>query len=78
MGEIQSIINQKAFLAAMKDQINTAMIQAAEPIIQDALAQVEIKMRAALAEHILARIERSIDVKTMSDRIVFEIRRGGI
>lgn len=77
MAETKSMINQEAFLATMKEQINAAMIKAAEPIIQAALAEVEKKMRETLAQHVLARIEHAVDVRTFSDRIVFEIRRDG-
>ena len=69
------MINQDVFLAAMKAQINAAMIKAAEPIIQAALVEVEKEMRATLAKHILARIEQTVEIRTMSDRVVFEIRR---
>lgn len=62
----------------MKDQINAAMIKAAEPIIQAALVEVEKEMRATLAKHVLARIEQTVDIRMMSDRVVFEIRRGGV
>lgn len=69
------MINQEAFLAAMKEQINSAMISAAEPIIQAALRQIETEMRSTLAKHTLACIEQTVEMKTMSDRVVFEIRR---
>lgn len=62
-------------MAAMKEQINAAMIKSAEPIIQAALVEVEKEMRATLAKHLLARIEHTVDIRIMSDRFVFEIRR---
>ena len=77
MADVKSMINQDAFLAAMKEQINSAMLKAAEPIILAALVEVEKEMRATLAKHILARIEQTVDIRTMSDRVVFEIRRDG-
>lgn len=71
------MINEAVFLDVMKEQLNVAMIEAAEPIIQAALAQVEKEMRATLAKHVLARIVQTVDIRTMSDRVVFEIRRDG-
>lgn len=62
----------------MKEQINAAMIKAAEPIIQAALVDVEKQMRATLANHILGRIDQSCEIRTMSDRVVFEIGRSEI
>lgn len=75
MAETKSMINEKEFLVVMKEQINAAMIKAAEPVIQAALVEVEKEMRATLAKHILVRIEQTVDIRTMSDRVVFEIRR---
>lgn len=71
------MINQEAFLRIMKEQINAAMLKSAEPIIQAALVEVEKQMRATLATHILGCIEHTVDIRTMSDRIVFEISRDG-
>jgi len=71
------MINEQEFLAVMKEQINAAMIKAAEPIIKAALMEVEKEMRATLAKHVLARIDQTVDMRTKSDLIVFQIRRDG-
>lgn len=68
-----NVINKEALIESLKDQLNRAMIEAAEPIVRQSLEQIEREMRMTLAKYIIARVEESVEVKTMGSRITFEV-----
>ncbi len=71
-----SVINERAFIELMKAQLNKSMLEAAEPLIKDALVRMEQAMRKDLAANLIAFIDREFQFNVMQNRIVIEIRRG--
>jgi 2-keto-3-deoxy-6-phosphogluconate aldolase len=70
-----SIINEPNFVAMLKERMNKEMQQAAEPVIQKALQEIEVAMRKQLAENLIALIDRQFSVNRMGDDIVIHIRQ---
>ena len=64
------MINLEGFAKRMKLQLNEAMLEAAEPIIQEALATIERKMRERAAAAMISYIEQRTHFYEREDRIV--------
>jgi hypothetical protein len=60
------------FLKVLRAQLDAALIQAAEPVIQQALKDMEAAMRARLAQSVLTLLDR--DYSVLQNRQVLEIR----
>ena len=60
----------EGFAKRMKLQLNEAMLEAAEPIIQEALATIERKMRERAAAAMISYIEQRTHFYEREDRIV--------
>jgi hypothetical protein len=56
------IINQDAFLTMLREKLTAGMMQAAEPVIQKALAEAEKAMRERLGSMVIGLLEHSYDV----------------
>ena len=74
----QTIINNDVFNKQFKEMLNAAMLEAAEPIIQEALKKAEIKMRESLAVRLIALIQDDFDVRRFGHdlHIVVKQREG--
>jgi hypothetical protein len=57
--------NSEDSVRILKERLNASMLAAAEPVIQEALRQVEAKMRQRLAEHIVAMVEQRVNVERL-------------
>jgi hypothetical protein len=55
-------IDEKLFIEELGSQLNAAMIEAAEPLIEEALLKVGREMREQLAKKLLSLIETDYDV----------------
>jgi len=64
-----SIINHTVFEEMFFQQLNESLTEAAEPIVQKAMAEIEIEIRKRLAEHLLARIQSDFSVERMQNDI---------
>lgn len=56
-------IDEKGFLKSLKGNINESMMVAAEPVIQAALKDIEIKMREDLAKTLIGFIESYVSME---------------
>lgn len=66
----EEAISAKAIIAKM----NASMMQAAEPMIQKALAEIEAEMRRSLAANTIAMIERATRFEIMRDEVVIVLQ----
>ena len=60
----------------MKAQVQAEMEQAAEPIIQQALADIEKIMRARVRTWAVAHIEHTFEMQAYRDRLTITINQG--
>lgn len=70
----QPLVNQDAFLKMFGEELNGAMLKAAEPLIQKTLADIEKKMRETLAAKLIGVVKNDYSIETRSDRIVIELK----
>lgn len=72
-----SMINQDNMLLALKEQMNAQMMEAAEPVIREAVAKAEQEMRKKLAHMFISIIDKSFSIEKHRDQltIVIEQRR---
>ena len=70
-----SIINEKNFLAELQNTLNKEMIEAAQPIIHKALAQVEKAMQERLGAMLIGMIRESLIINTVGQNIQIEIKK---
>jgi 3-dehydroquinate synthetase len=68
-----ALINQKAFTAMLSAQLNAAMTEAAEPIIQAALKEAEKEMRTQWAAKLVGFIASYHSVQYMRDEILITV-----
>lgn len=59
-----SIINEQAFIDHYHAALNEAMMKAAEPIIEEALAEVERTMREKLAASLISVMDTNVSFET--------------
>ena len=69
------LLNPEATLAGIKERINAELLDAAEPVVQRALADVEREMRKRLAVHLVALLDRSFEMHSASDRLTIVMNR---
>jgi 2-keto-3-deoxy-6-phosphogluconate aldolase len=67
MALITSMVNEGRFLEIMRRELNDAMTQAAEPLVQEALTKIEINMRKELASSLIARIDHMVSMERFGD-----------
>lgn len=74
MSKTELILNPDMALRVLKERMTTEMQQAAEPIIQAAVAEAEKAIRARTAAMVVSLIEGSFSVQRMGPdlRIVVE------
>jgi len=70
-----NMLNTDGFRKAMFDVLNKEMLEAAEPIIQQALKDAEKQMREALAQKIIAVISSDYSVERMQNQIVITVKQ---
>ena len=68
-------LDSVAFVAQIRDELNQQMIEAAEPVIQEALADIEKKMRQKVAATVVGMVEHSyrVDVSGGDLRITVKV-----
>lgn len=71
-----TIINPTNLLALMKAQVQIEMEAAAEPMIQQALRDIEKSMRAKVRTWAVAHIEQSFDMYAGRDKLTITINQG--
>lgn len=62
-------------LTALKAQLNQQMLDAAEPIVQEALKKIEVAMRQRLAAQLIAFIDTQFSMQRQGRDLVITIRR---
>lgn len=67
------ILNNTAFVARLKAELNASMTQAAEPVIQDALKAFEKGLRQKVSEFVLAQIETRVSLESMVDHLIVRV-----
>ena len=70
-----TIINPKAFEESMLVPLNNAMLEAAEPIVQKALKEMEVRMRKQLASNLISFISQNFSVESFQDQILIRIQQ---
>lgn len=55
----KSLLNNEGFTKALSEQINKAVMDSAEPLIQQALKDIEQKMRMDLAAFLIGSMDTS-------------------
>jgi len=70
-----TILNTEGFKNVMFDILNKEMLEAAEPVIQEALKKAEKEMRAKLAQKIISVIESDYSIEKMQNRIVITVKQ---
>ena len=70
-----TIINPKAFEESMLVPLNNAMLEAAEPIVQKALKEMEVRMRKQLASNLISFITQNFSVESFQDQILIRIQQ---
>lgn len=73
----ESLINEAAVRSLMKAKLNAAMLAAAEPHLQEALKEIERRMREALAQQLISIIEERVEFyrDDRAIRIIIDPRR---
>lgn len=66
---VGTLINVDEFARILGKQLNLSMTEAAEPVIQDALAKIEQKMREKMAQMLISFIENDIAFERMGHDI---------
>jgi hypothetical protein len=70
-----SINHESNMLRAIQVQINEQMKQAAEPVIQQALKDIEVEMRKKLGAMLISLIEQNFRVETRSNDLVITVKQ---
>lgn len=70
-----SLINVEAFRETLHEDLNQSMMEAAEPILQKALKDIEVKMRERMAALIIARIQRDFNVSLRGEEISITVKQ---
>jgi flagellar biosynthesis/type III secretory pathway protein FliH len=71
----QRIINSPHFEKVLKDVLQTRMLEAAEPVVKEALEKFEKNIRAEIAKAVLTIIDRNYSVETLDSHLVIKIVR---
>lgn len=68
---------QAAFLRSLKNYMNEALMETAEPLIQEAMQKVEKKMRERVAAMCISMLESNFDVHTHRNELHILVRGFG-
>ena len=69
------IINQEYVEKMLFSAINKEMQEAAEPVLQKALAEIERQMRERMAAMLIAHIQSEFSVRTMGRDLQITVRQ---
>lgn len=69
------IINEQALLNLLREKLNADMLKAAEPIIQQALADIEEEMRRAIVPRLVSVLEGNLDMYRDRRDLVIRLRQ---
>jgi len=72
---IFSKMGQEFFAKELMDSLNRRMIKEAEPVIQEALKEIELKMRQNLAANLVQFMENYYDIEFDQQNIIIKVRR---
>ncbi len=70
-----SLLNSDAIYQILTERINEEMIKAAEPIISDALKEIEYKMREKLGAIVIAHIENYMEIEKYGQTLKIVIKQ---
>lgn len=68
-------LDDENLLQAIRAQLNTQMLAAAEPIVQEALKKAEMEMRRRLAASLIAFIDSQFSVQRNGRDLIITVRR---
>lgn len=71
-----SIFNDKAFNEKFKAMMNAEFCAAAEPIIQQAIKEVEIEVRKRIAIKVISLVDKSYSAETNGQVITLRVDMG--
>lgn len=71
-----SLINDEEFSRILKRELNAQMLEAAEPIIKQAIASAETEMRKRLASILVSLVDRSYRMERMGHDLVVRVDMG--
>lgn len=77
MMELTNQVGNKIFMDSLREHISESMINAAEPTIQKALADIEKTMRNRVSEICVGMVAGEIDIFRQSDRLCITIKDHG-
>jgi hypothetical protein len=69
------LINHDAFKVHLLQSVNEAMKEAAEPVIEKALKEIEITMRETLAQKLISMIDSNISMERYGTDLRITIRQ---
>jgi hypothetical protein len=72
----RSLINTEATIEFFGRQLEAAIIEAAEPMIQEALKKIETQMRQSVAQFAIGSIQSDFDVRLFGEVVEIRIRQG--
>jgi len=76
MAEIElGIINAAAAVDFLRQKINHQMVEAAEPLIAEALAKIEARMKKELAACLIATLEHQVSYYHNRQEIVVRLEK---
>lgn len=61
------------FLALLREQLQKTITEAAEPVIQAAIKDAEVQIRAAIGRHVLGILETSYRMETRGNTLSIEV-----
>jgi len=71
-----SVINQQALEDELGVALKAAIIKAAEPHIQAALAEIEAQMRERVVQFAVGSIQKDFDFMSFGEIVTIRIRQG--
>jgi len=67
------IFDSVSFAKQIGTYLRTELMAVAEPVLQQALHDMEVEMRKRLAVAVLGMVDRSYDVRRMQDKLVITV-----
>jgi hypothetical protein len=76
MVDIKNYINEELFIEEIRANARYKMLEAAEPIIQEAMKEIELKLRESLGSFVVGMIEHDFNIyKQQGDLVITVLHR---
>jgi hypothetical protein len=74
---VSTLINVESFKSILGKEITKGMLEAAEPVLQQALRDIETAMRKDLARMVTGLIESNYDISRNGHLLLIRVQLGG-